>query len=136
VGGPTDPAAATEVLTAVLLDEMYPPALAQRLRDRCHDVVAVLDVEVGLASRSDDDVLALADRNNRCVVTENVGDFHRLASLGVPHCGLVFVLARRFPRTSGGLHRLGEALEAVLASKRLPGRDGIIWLDSPDPAEA
>jgi hypothetical protein len=110
---------------------MYPPALAKRLRDRGHDVVAVLDVEVGLASRSDDDVLAWAARNSRCVVTENVSDFHRLASLGLPHCGLVFVLARRFPRTSSGLHRLGDALEALLAAKRLPGSDGIVWLESP-----
>ena len=109
MGGPADPAAATtEVLTGILLDEMYPPALAKRLRDSGHDVVAVLDVEVGLASRSDDDVLAWAARHSRCVVTENVSDFARLASLGVAHCGLVFVLAQRFPRTSSGLVRLGD----------------------------
>jgi predicted nuclease of predicted toxin-antitoxin system len=54
---------------------MYPPSLAQRLRDKGHDVVAVLDVAVGLASRSDDDVLAWAARNNRCVVTETVSDW-------------------------------------------------------------
>lgn len=64
------------------------------------------------------------------VVTENVSDFARLASLGVAHGGLVFVLARPFPRTSGGLVRLGDALDAMLVSKQLPGRDGIIWLVS------
>jgi hypothetical protein len=109
---------------------MYPPALARRLRGSGHDVLAVLDVEVGLASRSDDDVLAWAARNSRCVVTENVSDFARLASQGVRHCGLVFVLAQRFPRTSSGLVRLGDALDVMLASKQLPGRDGIIWLGS------
>ncbi|WP_407637344.1 DUF5615 family PIN-like protein [Catelliglobosispora koreensis] len=61
---------------------MYPPTLAQYLRDNGHDVVAVLDIEVGLASRSDDDVLAWAARNGRCVVTENVSDFARLANTG------------------------------------------------------
>ncbi|HET8683929.1 MAG TPA: DUF5615 family PIN-like protein [Micromonosporaceae bacterium] len=43
-------------MTGILLDEMYPPWLAQRLRDNGHDVLAVLDVEVGLASRSDDEL--------------------------------------------------------------------------------
>jgi hypothetical protein len=132
VGGPADPSAATAgVLTGVLLDEIYPPALAKRLRDSGHDVVAVLDIEVGLASKSDEDVLAWASRNNRCVVTENVSDFARLASLGVAHCGLIFVLAQRFPRTSRGLVRLGDALDSVLASKQLPGRDAVSWLASP-----
>lgn len=131
MGGPADPSATTAgILTGVLLDEMYPPALAKRLRDSGHDVVAVLDIEVGLASKSDEDVLAWATRNNRCVVTENVSDFARLASLGVAHCGLIFVLAQRFPRTSGGLVRLGDALDAIMASKQLPGRDAVIWLAS------
>jgi predicted nuclease of predicted toxin-antitoxin system len=132
VGGSAGPSAAatTEILNAVLLDEMYPPALAKRLRDSGHDVLAVLDVEVGLASRSDDDVLAWAARNSRCVVTENVSDFARLASQGVAHCGLVFVRAQRFPRTASGLVRLGDALDAMLSSNRLPGRDGVAWLAS------
>jgi hypothetical protein len=130
VGGPAEPSAATENLTGLLLDEMYPPALAQRLRDSGHDVLAVLDVEVGLASRSDEDVLAWAARSNRCVVTENVSDFARLASQGVAHSGLIFVLAQRYPRTANGLVRLGDALEALLAAKQLPGRDGVVWLAS------
>jgi len=45
-------------VTGVLLDEMYPPALAQKLRADGHDVLTVLDLEVGLASRSAADVLA------------------------------------------------------------------------------
>ncbi|WP_329103980.1 DUF5615 family PIN-like protein [Micromonospora sp. NBC_01699] len=130
MGGPADHSAAAKVLTGILLDEMYPPALAKRLRDSGHDAMAALDVEVGLASRSDDDVLAWANRNNRCLVTENVSDFARLASQGVAHCGLVLVLAQRFPRTSSGLIRLGDALDKVLISEQLPGRDAIIWLRS------
>lgn len=129
--GPADPSATTAgTLTGVLVDEMYPPALAKRLRDCGHDVVAVLDIEVGLASKSDEDVLAWATRNNRRVLTENVSDFARLASLGVTHCGLIFVLAQRFPRTSSGLVRLGDALDALLASKRLPGPNAVVWLAS------
>jgi hypothetical protein len=107
---------------------MYPPSLAQRLRGKGHDVVAVLEVEVGLASRSDTDVLAWAAVNNRCVVTENVSDFARLAHQGFAHCGLVFVSSSRFPRTGNGLHRLGDALDALLSSRQVPGRDGVSWL--------
>jgi predicted nuclease of predicted toxin-antitoxin system len=127
VGGPGE-APEPEIVTGVLLDEMYPPSLAQRLRSVDQDVLAVLEVQVGLASRSDDDVLAWAARNNRCVVTENVSDFARLAALGVPHAGIIFVSAQRFPRTRNGLIRLGDALEAVLTANGLPPRGGVIWL--------
>lgn len=128
MGSPAEASAEAEVLTGVVLDEMYPPVLAQRLRAKGHDVVAVLDVEVGLASKSDEDVLTWAARNDRCVVTENVSDFARLAQQGFAHCGLVFVNSRRFPRTESGLHRMGEALHALLSQKGLPGRDGVTWL--------
>lgn len=128
MGGPAEPAAAEASLTGVLLDETYPPALARSLRDKGHDVLAVLDVEVGLASRSDEDVLAWAARANRCVVTENVADFARLASQGATHHGLIFVSAQRFPRTSAGLTRIADALSALLDAKQLPSQDGISWL--------
>ena len=59
MGSAAGPVAAADSLTGVLLDEMYPPALAERLRDAGHNVAAVLDVEVGLASRSDEDVFGL-----------------------------------------------------------------------------
>lgn len=130
MGGTAGPPPSPEVLTGLLLDEMYPPSLARRLRDGGHDVVAVLDVEVGLSSRSDEDVLAWAARHQRCVVTENVADFARLARQGVAHSGLIFVSAQRFPRTAAGLHRIGDALAFVLASKLLPGSDGIMWLQT------
>ncbi|MEU4713312.1 DUF5615 family PIN-like protein [Micromonospora purpureochromogenes] len=116
-------------MTALLLDEMYPPALARQLRDRGHDVLAALDLEVGLSSRSDEDVLAWATRHQRCVVTENVRDFARLAPL-MPHAGIILVSARRFPRTRGGLARLVDALDAVLATKSVPTPDSVAWLGS------
>ena len=77
-------------MSGLLLDEMYPPSLAEKLRAQGHDVVAALTVEVGLASRSDDDVLAWAARNRRCVVTENIRDFARLAPI-MPHAGIILV---------------------------------------------
>jgi Domain of unknown function (DUF5615) len=130
VDGPAEPAA-PDVVTSVLLDEMYPPSLAQRLRDAGHDILAVLDIHVGLASHSDDDVLAWAARNDRCVVTENISDFARLAALAVPHAGMIFVSSQRFPRTANGLNRIGDALEAILNAKDLPPRGTAIWLRPP-----
>lgn len=125
---PAGDSAKAAVLRGILFDEMYPPALAQRLRADGHDVVAVLDVEVGLASKSDEDVLTWAARNNRCVVTENIGDFARLAQQGAPHRGLIFVSSRRFPRTTAGLHRLGDALGRTLSADGPPDNEGIVWL--------
>jgi hypothetical protein len=125
---PAEASAEAEALTGLLLDEMYPPALAQRLRASGHDVVAVLDVEVGLAAKTDEDVLAWAARNDRCVVTENVGDFARLAQQGFGHAGVVFVSSRAFPRTAAGLPRLEKALNELLSARGLPGHDGVTWL--------
>lgn len=115
-------------MTGVLLDEMYPPTLAQQLRDKGHDVVAALDVEVGPSSRSDEDVLAWAARNDRCVVTENIRDFARLAPV-VPHAGIIFVSSQRFPRTRNGIARLADALHDLIASQGIPSHDGVIWLN-------
>jgi hypothetical protein len=128
VGSPAEASAEADALTGLLLDEMYPPALAQRLRAMGHDVVAVLEVEVGLASKTDEDVLAWAGRNNRCVATENVSDFARLGQQGFGHAGILFVSSRRFPRTASGLPRLLKALDAFLSDGELPGRDGVAWL--------
>jgi hypothetical protein len=128
VGSPAEASAEAEVLTGLLLDEMYPPALAQQLRAGGHDVVAVLDIEAGLAAKTDEDVLAWAARNDRCVVTENVSDFARLAQQGFAHAGLIFVSSRRFPRTGSGLQRLAKALDEFLSAGELPGRDGVAWL--------
>ena len=116
-------------MIGLLLDEMYPPAIAAKLRANGYDVVAALDVEVGLASRSDDDVLAWAGRNGRCLVTENVRDFARLAPV-TSHAGIIFVSAQRFPRTGNGLARLVSALDRMISSGRTPPADGVVWLDA------
>jgi hypothetical protein len=128
VGSPAEASAEAEALTGILLDEMYPPVLAQQLRAAGHNVVAVLDVEVGLAAKTDEDVLAWATRNNRCVVTENVSDFARMAQQGFSHAGIIFVSSRRFPRTASGLQRLAKALDGFLSTGNAPGQDGVAWL--------
>jgi predicted nuclease of predicted toxin-antitoxin system len=56
-----------------LIDEMFPPVTCQRLAAHGHDAVHVRDR--GVDARPDTEVAALAARENRVLVTENVKDF-------------------------------------------------------------
>lgn len=93
----------------LLLDEMYPPTIAEQLRLRGHDVVAVTESSE-LRSLPDVAVFAAAQREHRAVVTENVADFIPRANhgdqRGEPHCGLVLVDPGRYP--SGARRTLGR----------------------------
>jgi uncharacterized protein with PIN domain len=110
----------------LMLDEMYPPALAKMLRDRGHDVVAVAEMP-GLAGSPDEAVLDAATRDGRCLVTENVRDFAVLARY-TSHGGMLFVSAERWPRTPAAIKRLADALSQVMAAARVPGPSGVGWL--------
>ena len=110
----------------LLLDEMYPPALAASLRDRGHDVLAVAGLPE-LAGSPDDIVLNAAAGGGRCLVTENVRDFAVLARQ-MSHGGLLFVNADRWPRTPGALKRLADALSRFVAQARVPGPGEVSWL--------
>lgn len=104
----------------LLIDEMWPPAVAVQLRRRWHDVVAVAE-RPELKGMPDPALFAVAQAEGRAVVTENVPDFRPLAAAalaqGQAHAGLVLTGNARYPRhdprTSG---RLVTALEALLAS--------------------
>jgi predicted nuclease of predicted toxin-antitoxin system len=98
----------------LLIDEMYPPAIAAQLRRRGHDAVAVTE-RPELRSATDDSVFAIAQQEGRAVVTENVADFVPLADaadqLGAAHHGLVLVDPSKYPR---GLHRtIGRMVRAL-----------------------
>ena len=100
----------------LLLDEHFSPEIARQLRALGHDVIAVREVDV--RGVSDRELLALATRQQRAIVTENVADFaelHRAASITqATHFGLVFASSRQFPRTLRAIGRLVRALEALL----------------------
>lgn len=98
----------------LLLDEMYPRRLAETLRARGHDVLAVVEMP-DLVGQDDAEVVRRARLDGRVVVTENVVDYAPL----VPdvHAGLLLVNARRWPRTPTGLPRLSAALHAWLESR-------------------
>lgn len=115
-----------------LLDEMFPPRLAEQLRERGHDAESLY--ELGAAGRPDHEVLRLAVEGKRAVVTEDAGDYAVLAKRyeaeGLPHHGIVLVPARRFPRTTARLGHLTRALDTFMHDHR--GADALagttVWL--------
>ena len=101
-------------MTSFLIDEMFPVAAAELLRDTYgRDPVHV--AEVGLRAADDAQVAATARAEGRTVVTENVADF--AAERDVV---LVFVLKRNLPAGGGQAAALARILDR--------------WArDSPDP---
>jgi predicted nuclease of predicted toxin-antitoxin system len=98
----------------LLLDEMYPPAIAEQLRRRGHEVEAVVEREE-LRALPDPEVFALAQREQRALLTENIADFTAIADdydrRGQPHHGLVLAHPRRHPR--GDPRTVGRMVEAL-----------------------
>jgi putative NADH-flavin reductase len=110
----------------LLLDERYPPALAQALRDKGHDVEAVA-ASAELVGADDATILDAATADRRCLVTENVRDFAVLVR-HTSHPGVLFANARRWPRTVTRLNKLANALHEAISDDRLPGPDDTWWL--------
>ncbi|MDQ3809707.1 MAG: DUF5615 family PIN-like protein [Chloroflexota bacterium] len=102
----------------LLLDEMLSPAIARALRARGHDAEAVKEHAdwVGL---SDADLVGVARREQRAIVTANVRHFRPLhAELITPgnagHAGFVF-MPTTYRLTKADIGRIITALEAKLA---------------------
>ncbi len=110
----------------LLLDEMYPPLLADILRDKGHDVRAVA-ASVELAGADDATVLDAAAADDRCLLTENVRDFAVLARY-TTHAGLLFANSRRWPRTRDGIARLSAVLHDMITNGTMPGQGETRWL--------
>jgi hypothetical protein len=92
-------------VTSFLIDEMFPVAAAELLRDTYgRDAVHV--AEVGLRAADDAQVAATARAEGRAVVTENVADF--AAERDVV---LVFVLKKNLPAGGGQAPALARALD-------------------------
>jgi predicted nuclease of predicted toxin-antitoxin system len=113
-----------------LLDEMYPPALAETLRADGIEVDTV--AERGLGGRSDPDVLTAAAADGYVVLTENVSDFARIAAerltAGGHHPGVVIALSCRFSRRPNGIPKIAAAMRA-LGDGQL--EDRLVYLGQP-----
>lgn len=99
----------------LLLDEMYPPALADGLRKAGIEATTV--TALALAGSSDAEVFAAAVAGGCVVLTENVGDFTRIAAehstAGHSHPGLLIALSPRFSRRPAGAKPLIDAIKAI-----------------------
>lgn len=109
---------------------MLTGAIAEQLRSRGHDVVAVTgdNAMVGL---SDDQILDLATAAGRTVVTANIRDFVPLdrqwRADGRRHGGLVLVSTKTFPQDRGFVGALVSALDALLTADGVAG-DAVVFL--------
>lgn len=118
----------------LLLDEMYPYAIAEQLRDRGHDVVAVGEREE-LRGTADSSVFACAQAEERALVTDDVGFLAIEAerrTRGETHHGLILTTNKRFPRGEPGtVGRLVRALDRFLsreAASLAESRSFVHWL--------
>jgi predicted nuclease of predicted toxin-antitoxin system len=104
----------------LILDEMFTAAIAEQLRARGHDVISVHEPTLGAVEGiSDADLFALAAREGRLLVTEDVSDFRRLErdahAQGLPAPRLVFATNHQFPRGHPrSLGRLVTALDELM----------------------
>lgn len=116
----------------LLLDEMFPSAIAVSLREAGHDVVAVQEMP-SLHGWPDSWLLAEAQRQGRALVTENVRDFMRLLSTRAgdaePHYGVILTasgeLSRHRKRFIGATV---SALAGVLDHPSVRPASLVVWI--------
>ena len=85
----------------LLLDEMWSHVIAEQLRRRGHDVVAVVERD-DLRGAPDDVLFQVARRESRVIVTDNSDDFCPIAAderdSGRNYVGLIITTDRRVSR--------------------------------------
>jgi predicted nuclease of predicted toxin-antitoxin system len=96
----------------LLIDENLSPNVAVTLRQEGMDVVHVRDR--GMNGASDAQVLDLAFRENRILVTSNIDDFVKLARARDLHAGLVLLEESGLTRQEQ-LQRVRRALQLIAA---------------------
>jgi hypothetical protein len=85
----------------LLLDEMWTQIIAEQLRRRGHDVVAVVERE-DLAGKSDRELFIAAQQEQRVLVTDNDDDLCPIVATelgrGHSHIGMIYTTERRYSR--------------------------------------
>ncbi|MGH8999835.1 MAG: DUF5615 family PIN-like protein [Acidimicrobiia bacterium] len=121
----------------LLIDEMWPPAVAAGLRRAGHDAMPVSG-DPSLMGASDAEILAVAARMRRGVVTENAADFLALAAQrsasGQPVPALVVTSNRSFPRHARSF--VGRAVRSLASFCDIhpeddPQTGAVFWLGPP-----
>jgi hypothetical protein len=114
----------------ILVDEMYPPAVTAALRAMGIEANAV--AELRLAGASDAEVFGAAVAGGYAVLTENVGDFARIAAehsiAGGHHQGVLIALSSRSSRRPAGIQPLITTIRAIEGGEI---EDRVIYLERP-----
>lgn len=101
----------------LLLDEMLSGVIAEQLRAKGHDVLAIVD-DPALAGSADEQILARAAAAGRALVTANIKDFMpldaRYRAASQTHAGLIFVSAKTFLQDRTFTAAIIGALSALL----------------------
>jgi hypothetical protein len=104
-------------MAALLLDEMFSAVIAEQLRAKGHDVLAVV-ADPALTGLADEQILTHATAAGRALVTVNTKDFMpldaRYRAGNQTHCGLILVSARAFPQDRTFTGAIINALSALL----------------------
>jgi Domain of unknown function (DUF5615) len=115
----------------LLLDEMFSPKIAEALRERGHDVLAVAERQE-LRTKTDPEIAAWAVAQERWLLTENVRDFRPLllsaGQTGAAVPGMLFTSSRSFPRSRANPGPLIEALDNWLKAGTPSGPFREEWL--------
>jgi len=101
----------------LLLDEMFSGTIADQLRSKGHDVLAVV-ADPALLALPDDQILAHATATGRALVTANIKDFMPLdaqyRAAGQAHAGLIFISSKTYRQDRGYTAAITGALSAFL----------------------
>ena len=112
----------------ILVDEMYPATVAGALEAAGIEATTVADLR--LAGASDPEVFGAAVAGGYSVLTENVGDFARIAAeqstAGGHHPGVLIALSSRFSRRPAGIGPLVAAIQAIADGQIA---DRVVYLD-------
>jgi Domain of unknown function (DUF5615) len=104
-------------MSLLLLDEMFSGIIAEQLRAKGHNVLAVV-ADAALVGLADDQILAHASAAKRALVTANIKDFipldARYRAASQTHAGLILVSARTFPQDRTFTAAIISALSALL----------------------
>jgi predicted nuclease of predicted toxin-antitoxin system len=100
-----------------LLDEQLSPRIAELLRNRGHDIQAVVE-RSDLAGRSDPVIFEVAAGEERAVITNNGKDFRPIATERLardePNAGLILLPSTR-TRTRSAVEMLVDAIDRILS---------------------
>ena len=119
---------------ALLLDEMFSPAIATDLAARGIDCRAVV-TDPMLRALSDLEIFQAVLAEGRVLVTNNIPDFERLrraheaAGNEVPR--LIYTSDLTFPRIKAYVSRLGAALAPAAVGRETARCGGVLWLRPP-----